>query len=164
MGWRVSFAFQRPWSRATQGERWLITQAKNMKLRTAVFFSLLSSVVLVSAGETPMVGKLGKPVGTELTVEGTFQGGKNSWLLVSSVNGEKQAPPVLIATDNVDPFAHIPTNAVCRFRGKEITYVVRSAIDPKTGHDMQQASPGRHFDFKITKVLAPAGVKTRDEK
>jgi hypothetical protein len=21
-GWRVSFAFQRPWSRATQGERW----------------------------------------------------------------------------------------------------------------------------------------------
>ena len=135
-----------------------------MKSPTAVFFLLLTSVAFVSAGEKPIVGKLGKPVGTELTIEGTFQGRKNSWLLVSKVNEKKLTSPVLMPTENLETFAHIPTNTVCRFKGKEITYVVQSVVDPKTGREMQQASAGRHFDFMVTKVLAPRGVKTRDEK
>ncbi len=99
----------------------------------------------------------------KMTIEGTFQGGKNSWLLVTKVNGEKLTNAVSVPTDNLDPLAHIPTNTVCRFKGKEITYVVRPIIDPKTGLQMQQASPGRHIDFKVTEALAPKGVKTRDE-
>ncbi|MDB6024067.1 MAG: hypothetical protein JWM68_290 [Verrucomicrobiales bacterium] len=135
-----------------------------MKSAIRVFFLLLMSVAVASAGESPIVGKLGKAVGTAMTIEGTFQDGKNSWLLVSTVNDKKLATPVLMPTENLDPFAHIPTNTVCRFQGKEITYVVEAVIDPKTGREMQQASSGRHFDFKVTKVLAPGGVKTRDEK
>ena len=99
---------RRQWARPLTLVVRLITQTENMKSRTAVFFSFLLSAVLVCADETPIVGKLGKPVGTDMTVEGTFQGGKNSWLLISSVNGEKLTRPVLIATDNLDPFAHIP--------------------------------------------------------
>src|SRR3954470_13953074 len=135
-----------------------------MKSQPAVLFSLLTIAVLVSAGETPIVGKLGKPVGTELMIEGSFLSGKNSSLLVAKVDGKKLSSPVLMPTDNLDPLAHISTNTVCRFKGKEITYVVRPDIDPKTGREMQQASAGRHFDFKVTKVLAPKGVKIRDEK
>lgn len=129
-----------------------------------LFFLLLTSVAFVSAGEKPIVGKLGKPVGSELTIEGTFQAGKNSWLLVSKVNEKKLTSPVLIPTDNLDPVAHISTSTICRFKGKEITYVVQSIVNPKTGRELQQASAGRHFDFIVTKVLAPRGVKTRDEK
>jgi len=134
-----------------------------MKSHTAAFFSLLMAVVMVSADESPIIGKLGKPIGTELTIEGTFQAGKNSWLLVRQVDGEKLASPVLTPTDNLDPLARIPTNTVCRFKGREITYVVKSIVDPKTRREMQQASAGRHFDFMVTEVLAPKGLKTRDQ-
>ena len=117
------------------------------------------------ADEGPLVGKLGKPVGTELTIEGTFQARKNSWILVSEVNGEKLSPAVLMATSNSgDPFSGIPPNTVCRFKGKEITYVVQNIIDPKTGLPGQQPAGGRHFDFKVTEVLSPKGVKIPDEK
>jgi len=129
-----------------------------------LFFLLLASRALVSAGEKPIVGKLGKPVGTELTIEGTFQAGKNSWLLVSKVDEKQLTNSVLMPTYNLDPFARIPTNTVCRFKGKELTYVVQKVIDPKTGRDAQQALSGRHFDFKVTEVLVPKGVKTRDAK
>ncbi len=110
-----------------------------------------------------LIGQLGKPVGTELTIEGTFEGGKNSWILVTKVNGEELAAPVRIATDNLDPFSPIPINTVCRFRGREITYIVQNQSDPKTG-TTQQAAPGRHFDFKVTEILAPKGVKVSAEK
>jgi hypothetical protein len=141
----------------------LRTQVKNMKSFIAVFFSLLSVLVFVSAGETPIVGKLGKPIGTELTVEGTFQAGKNSWILVKKVNGEKLPAPILIATGNLDPFSRIPTNTVCQFKGKEITSVMENQFDPKTG-TTQQAAPGRHFVFEVTEVLAPKGIKVKDSK
>ena len=115
--------------------------------------------------EKPLVGKLGKPVGTELTIEGTFQAGKNRWVLVAEVNGEKLSPAVLMATSNSgDPLSGIPPNTVCRFKGKEITYVVQNIIDPKTGQPGQQPTGGRHFDFKVTEVLSPKGVKITDEK
>jgi hypothetical protein len=135
-----------------------------MKSLVTLSLLLLGSVALVSADDKPMVGKLGKPVGTELTIEGTFQAGKNSWLLVSKVNDKKLTNPVLMPTENLDPLAKLPTSTLCRFKGKEITYVVESVIDPKTGNEMQQAAPGRHFDFKVTEVLVPKGVKTIDEK
>lgn len=135
-----------------------------MKSHIALFFLLLASVVLVSAGESPLIGKLGKPVGTELTIKGTFQAGKNSWFLVTNVNEDKLTTPVLLPAQNLDPFAHIPLNTVCRFRGQEISYVVKAVIDRKTGREMQQASAGHHFEFRVKKVLAPEGVKTRDER
>jgi hypothetical protein len=155
--------FLRQVSGAPDPRRWLNAHTKKMNAHTAVCFSVLLAVVIASAGEAPIIGPLGKPVGTELTIEGTFQAGKNSWVLVTTVDGQKLTHPVLVSTCNLDPLAHIPTNAVCRFKGKEITYVVKAVVDPKTGRELQQASPGRHFDFEVARVLAPKGLKTRDE-
>lgn len=99
-----------------------------------------------------------------MTIEGTSQAGKNNWVLVTMVNDNKLSDLIMISTTNLDPFARIPTNTLCRFKGKEITYVVQEITDPNTGWPMQQASSGRHFDFKVTKVFAPEGVKIREEK
>ncbi len=135
-----------------------------MKSRIIAFVTTLITVGAAYAAESPILGQLGKPVGSELTIEGRFQVGKDIWVLVERVDGERLSRPVLIETDNLDPFARIPTNTVCRLKGKELTWVVRDTIDPKTGRPGQQKLAGRHFAFMVTKVIAPKGVKTRDEK
>ncbi len=138
----------------------------NMKARKIglVFLILMAGISgFTFANEQPIIGKLGKPVGTELTIEGTFQGGKNSWILVTKVNEKELSSPVLIAT-SLDTFEAIKTDAGCRFKGMEVTYVVKPVIDPTTGKQGQQAAPGRHLAFKVTKVLVPKGVKIRKEE
>jgi hypothetical protein len=43
--------------------------------------------------------------------------------------------------------------------------VFTPVIDPTTGRaSKQQALSGRHIDFKITEILAPEGVKIKEEK
>ena len=136
-----------------------------MKRRTciAVLLAALSGSIAGAQSDTNQImGQLGHIVGTDLTIEGTFQAGKNSWLLVTKVNGKDLPEPKLIPTDNLDPSAKVPTNTLCRFKGVEVTYVVKSVVDPKTGQECQQASPGRHIDFQITEVLASEGVKVRE--
>ena len=119
------------------------------------------------AAEPPIPGILGKPVGTELSVEGTFEGFDRNLLHVVKINGEKLSPAVIIQigmpTGDLGPFARIPTNTVYKFNGKEMTYVVEALIDPKTGKDWQQAVSGRHFYFMVSEVLAPEGIKIRDQ-
>ena len=95
-----------------------------MKSRIIAFVTSLITLAAAYAAESPVLGQLGKPVGTELTIEGRFQAGKDSWVLVERVDGERLSRPVLIATGNLDPLARIPTNTVCRLKGKELTYVV----------------------------------------
>jgi hypothetical protein len=136
-----------------------------MRTWLALVLAALSGTIAQAQSDTNQImGQLGYVVGTDLTIEGTFKAGKNSWLLVTKVNGKDLPEPRLIPTDNLDTSAKIPTNALCRFKGVEITYVVKSVVDPKTGQECQQASPGRHIDFQITEVLAPEGVKVRQKK
>jgi len=120
--------------------------------------------ILADSDTNQIVGKLGFPVGTDLTIDGTFKAGKNSWVLVTKVNDKELPVPVLISTANLAYPVKIPTNVVCRFKGVEITYVIKPVLNPKTGEEMQQAASGRHFDFKVTEVVAPVGVKLREDK
>ncbi len=127
--------------------------------------ALTSTVAKAQTDTNQIMGKLGYIVGTELTIKATFQAGKGSSVLVTKVNGKDLPKPELINTHNLDPHTEIPRNTVCRFRGLEITYMITPVIDPATGqYPKQQALSGRHFAFKITEVLAPAGVKVREEK
>jgi len=135
------------------------------KTKISLLCMLLAGISLITwAQEAPVMGKLGPVVGTELMIEGTFKAGKNSWVLVTKVNGKDLPEPKLISTCNLDPFTKIPTNTICRFKGVEITYVIKSIVDPKTGQECQQAASGRHFDFQVTEVLAPEGMKIREKK
>lgn len=136
-----------------------------MRTWIALVLAAFSSTIAQAQSDTnQIIGHLGVIIGTDLTIEGTFQGGKNSWFLVTKVNGKDLPEPKLIPADNLDHSAKIPTNTLCRFKGVEITYVVKSVVDPKTGQECQQASPGRHIDFHITEVLAPEGANVREKK
>jgi len=127
--------------------------------------ALTSTVAKAQTDTNQIMGKLGYIVGTELMIEGTFKAGKGSSVLVTKVNGKDLPKPELVPTCNLDPHTMIPRNTVCRFKGVEITYVFTPVIDPTTGRaSKQQALSGRHIDFKITEILAPEGVKIKEEK
>ncbi len=121
-------------------------------------------VTMAWAKEPPIIGKLGRIVGTELTIEcKRSPPWKGDYLLVTMVDGNELKKPVLLAVVNLAQPFNVATNVVCRFKGVETTYVVTPVIDPKTGEEMQQAAGGRHFEFKVTEVLAPEGVKIMKE-
>lgn len=113
------------------------------------------------AQDAPIMGKLGYPVGTELTIEGTFIGGKNRWVKVAKVNGKDLPSPVTISTRYLTEVSHTPPNSHCLFKGVEITYVIKPVLDPKTGKEMQQAGGGRRFDFEVKAILSTEREKTR---
>ena len=85
-------------------------------------------------------------------------------MLVARVNGEKLATPVLVAASNLSPPRYgIPTNTLCRFRGKEVVLEMgRIPIDPDTGAPLPQSSASvpRYFSFEVTEVIAPKEMKT----
>ena len=135
-----------------------------IRWQTIPLLLLLAGSSLASTNDLTIVGTLGKPIGTKLTIEGTFKAGKNSWFSVTKADGNNLSSPELIAISNLDPFAKIPVNTVCRFKGFEITYVVEDIRDPVTGRSQQQALSGRHFEFKITEVIVPDDITLRKEK
>jgi hypothetical protein len=105
------------------------------------------------------MGQLGYPVGTELTIDGTFGGGKNSWILVTKVNGTNLISKIQIASNLIHPGhnAQTQTNIICRLKGCEGT----SVVPYQKG---QQAAPGRHFFFIVSEVLLPDGLKFMEKK
>ena len=135
-----------------------------LRLVVLVAAALPAAVAGAQTETNQIMGRLGHFVGTELTIEGTFKGGKNGWILVTKVNGRDLPTPVTVSTVYIPGVSRIPTNTICRFKGAEITYVIKPVVNPQTGEEMQQAASGRHLDFKVTEVIVPEGVKVREEE
>ena len=133
-----------------------------MQNHTMIMPAVLAILLVGCARDSVIIGKLGKPVGTELTIEGAFQGEHH--VLVARVNGEKLATPVLVAASNLSPPRYgIPTNTLCRFRGKEVVLEMGGVpIDQDTGAPLPQSSASvpRYFSFEVTEVIAPKEMKT----
>ena len=112
-----------------------------------------------------IIGHLGHPVGTVLVIEGTkVEPYKGYGFDVVKINGQELAKPIRIRLANVaHPFS-VSTNTVCKFKGMETTFIIKPIVNPKTGEPLQQAAPGRYFEFNITEVLAPEGVKIKQDK
>jgi hypothetical protein len=128
-------------------------------LATAVAAVLSGAMAQPQSDTNQIMGQLGYPVGTELTVDGTFGGGKNSWILVTRVNGTNLISKVQIASNLVHPGRNLQTqtNITCRLRGREKTGVVPY-------QEGQQAAPGRHFVFIVNEVLLPDGLEFIEKK
>jgi hypothetical protein len=106
-----------------------------------------------AAADQPVIGRLGKPVGTELTLEGTFVPGKGAPMMISKINDKKLSSPVVLQVSNPANFSGLRLDTVYRFKGKETTFVVAS-------NPQQQISSGRHFELIVTEVLAPEEAKS----
>ena len=124
---------------------------------TLVVAALSCTIAQAQSDTNQIMGQLGYAVGTELTIEGIFGGGKNSWILVTKINGTNLIPNIRIASNLQHPGHNLQTqtNIICRLKGCERTGVVPNK-DPG-----QQAAPGRSFMFLVTEVLAPDGLKIR---
>ena len=124
--------------------------------------AVLAILLVGCARDSVIIGKLGKPVGTELTIEGAFQGEYN--VLVARVNGEELATPVLVTPSNLAPPRYdIPTNTLCRLRGKEVVLEMGGIpIDQDTGAPLPQSSASvpRYFSFEVTEVIAHKEMDT----
>ena len=138
-----------------------IVRHLGMQNHTMIMTAVLAILLVACAGEW-VIGKLGKAVGSELTIEGAFQGGGD--VLVARVNGKKLAAPILVTASNLAPPRYgIPTNTLCRFRGKEVVLEVGDrSVDPDTGLPLAQpsASVPRRFRFEVAEVIAPKEMKT----
>lgn len=136
-------------------------QEMEMQRWTALVVAVLFGTIAGAQSDTnAIMGQLGHPVGTELTIEGAFGGGKNSWILVTRVNGTNLIPNVRIGSNLQHPGHNLETqiSIICRLKGYETTGVVPNR-DPG-----QQAAPGRYFRFHVAEVLAPDGLKIREQK
>ena len=146
-----------------QPQESLGVREKNMnvlKIGLLCFLTVLLSTLLFADDAQPVKGKLGYPVGTELTIEGKYKGGKGSEILVTKINEIELASPQYIST-SLNP-SKIPKDAFCRFIGVERTFIVESDKD-KTGEEpRRQIASGRHFIFEVSKVLAPDGVNLKE--
>lgn len=74
-----------------------------MRTWIALVLALTATLAQAQSDTNQIMGILGYPVGTELTIEGRYYAGKNQWLNVTKVNGKDLASPILIATDNLHP-------------------------------------------------------------
>jgi len=102
-----------------------------------------------------VMGNLGKPIATELTIEGVSSRGKGDFLSVTKVDGKEIAPPIGVEIYNLYPDPVVPANTVCRFEG------IETIID--FGNSSMTQKFGKQLWFKVNKVLSPAYIRLRPE-
>ena len=124
-----------------------------MKVSSIGIAIILASVCVHaddSAGER-MVGQLGYPVGTIITIEGSAH--REVGLKVKTVNGRDLATPVTIRLANLAQAFNLSTGTVVRLKGRERPIIV-----------WPKGPPATHTDFLITEVLHPDTLKIREER
>lgn len=134
-------------------------RSNRLAMVALVVVSMSCAVARSQSDTNQIMGKLGCPVGTELTIDGAFGGGKNSWILVTKVNGTNLTSKIYIASNLIHPGhnAQTQTNIICRLKGCEGTCVVPYQKG-------QQAAPIRHFFFIVSQVLLPDGLNFMEQK
>ena len=108
------------------------------------------------------IGRLGRVIGTYLTIEGVrAERGKVGvkTLLVDAVNGQTLAHPIGIWVDNVDG---LPQSTRCVFQGYESARWIGTPpeVAEATGQ-LSQAVWQLYRYFVVTSVVSPASVELR---
>jgi len=120
------------------------------------------SLMAAKADDVPN-GKLGRPLGTYLTIEGIrAEKGKVgvNTLLVDTVNGKKLDNPIGIWVENVES---LPKNTRCILRGYESGRMIGVPFEvaEKEHIPLSQAAWQFFRDFIVTSVVEPKGLKKK---
>ena len=134
----------------------LLSEAKRslagMQRFEAAFLQKIASAQVLKEDEVIM-GKLGKPVGTEMTVEGLLNMRMGYGLSISKVDDKEISPPVEVWVYNLVPIPFFPENTVCRVVGFE------SVINFGNSTSTQIQMGGERLVFLLNKVIFPENLQ-----
>lgn len=122
------------------------------------------SVSELESRTASITGKLGSPLSTFMTIEGTHQrdNTKAQAFLVSvdTVDGKKLKAAIVMEVRGIDREEDIPVGSRCTLRGYEWGTLGAIPADPEVPLDqqnsIQQRDAGFYDWFEVTKVISPA--------